>query len=570
MANASEPTEQPLARQQKQRASINDLTVELMLQIADAVAPRRSAHHTSPLEIPRPSDLHGLTISCKGLYALLRPLLFDLDFGLEIGLTEYMHQRGWISAQSKLNTHNSDHPSALVSAIARNDTAAAKCAIAAAQKQSVLQTYTRVAYPLWIPQPYPTPRGSEYQPSILATLDPLSLAVVMGNADVVSLLTEGADFHLLHWEPPRQINKEHCCWHRSSPIWDGAFNVLTPLHMAIYLQKYSVAAVLLTRWCELEGPAELDWHHLDHLCFAALLGDVSMVRLMLDGVEGTPPRSNPWVEKMRSLLQNPHSDLIAYPTVGMSPLASAAQGLGGPEWRGHEIIEFLASRAPHLVKVPELEMYPALPIQYALQMDRVPCGHLWAPGHWIDRPFHLREEGILAFVRIGGLEEGKTLRTAGPWGRQNPFRNTLLSELAKSSDPMAFISKCWDAALVANGGVADDEYWHRAVAGVLKKLRVRIPKSCMQEKKRASFLRKRRPLVELYLNVLVFLESKSPGFVAFGYIFKWLEGLFQEPPNPRKICHGDLQGDWSFLRSRSSSREPKTDEGEPKQPNSGN
>src|SRR6188768_4249527 len=124
MANASEPTGQPLARQQKQRASINDFPVELMLQIADAVAPRRSAHHTSPLEIPRPSDLHGLALSCKGLYALLRPLLFDLDVRLEMGLTEYGHQRGWFSAQSKLNTHNSDRPSALVSAIARNDTAA--------------------------------------------------------------------------------------------------------------------------------------------------------------------------------------------------------------------------------------------------------------------------------------------------------------------------------------------------------------------------------------------------------------------------------------------------------------
>ena len=70
-----------------------------------------------------------------------------------------------------------------------------------------------------------------------------------------------------------------------------------------------------------------------------------------------------------------------------------------------------------------------------------------------------------------------------------------------------------------------------------KKVRARIPKSCVQEKKSASFVRNTRPQIELYLPVLVFLESKSPGFVASGYVFKWLEGFFQDPPNPRKICH---------------------------------
>ncbi|KAK0747045.1 hypothetical protein B0T18DRAFT_489443 [Schizothecium vesticola] len=386
------PPPEPIA---KLPIEIFYLIVKLFLSIGDGPASVASA--------PRPSQLYPLATTCKGFWGCLRPLLFELD----------------VNFITRTSSPRMSPP------------CGGTKIFLAARAQWLL------------PDPCSSWINRWEKPLQGALLDPLSLAIVMGDTQMVEIFAKGADALLLSR-----------VWPDSGIGLSYSIRVaMTPLHLAIWIGQYEVARILLQRFAEIDQ-STLKWYEPAGLGFASYLGYVKIARLMLEGKKGAVPES-PWVARIRSQLVEPraHSrrqgiiqqrpvcdwDLSVTP-----PMILASLGLSHIRHPpgGEAIFALLAAQDHHLVT----KKYNYVPFD----SPQTPLGVALVYSKYL-LPF--AESYILALVRAGALEPSPLLSS-----RANQVQSYwimlshLLTEKLKWKNRRQFIGKCWDAALEYHGG----------------------------------------------------------------------------------------------------------------------
>lgn len=376
-------------------------------------------------------------------------------------------------------------------------------------------------------------------------LDPLSLAIAKGNGPIVEMLTEGADTSLLcrEWAIPG------LAWRHGM---DHGRIRMTPLHLAIWMGEYEAARILLQRFAEVDQTT-LEWDEPAGLGLASYLGNVDIVRLMLEGQRGAVPES-PWAARIRSQLLDPraygkeHGRHYYYcDRLSHSPPMIMVSSGAGSKWHppgGEAIFAILAAYDPHLVT--KKYSYPGRSNLWPLRMSV-----------WVSRRSEtFSEASILALIRAGALEP--SLQPAPTATSIQPQRgeeeepktphqlllSTSLTKEHKWRTRRTFIGKCWDAALEYHGGTADDEFlksWDEDIGDALPtKPLGKVGRTPKGHKKVVWEM-------TMILDIISALERKHPGFAKLPTIRRYLDGVIFHRRNRSTFNHADLEGDWSHL-----------------------
>lgn len=373
-----------------------------------------------------------------------------------------------------------------------------------------------------------------------ALLDPLSLAIVMGDTQMVETLTRGADILLLSsvW-PDSDIKLSH-----------EASTFMTPLHVAIWMEQYDIAEVLLQRFTECDQ-STLKWFEPVGLGFASYLGCVKMARLMLEGEKGAVPES-PWAARIRSQLVDPRAysrrvgirrrhrydiDMFAPPMI----LASLGSGQTFHPPGGEGIFALLAAQDPHLA---------------TKKCNYLPYGSLQRPWYGASQtPLEVAvtyskyllpsaEPCILALIRAGALEPCR-LRSSGNLAQSyRELLSHLLTAELKWKNRRRFLEQCWDAALEHHGGTADDEFvtsWDEGIGNALPIKPISNVAKTPQDRKNIVWE------LTLILEIISLLDRRSPGFAQQPNIRRYLDHCVFQRRNRYAFNYADLVGDWSHL-----------------------
>ncbi|KAK1829778.1 hypothetical protein QBC39DRAFT_373498 [Podospora conica] len=270
------------------------LPVEIFLEIAWALPDHvrceddcTCGSRIPPRSPPRPRALFALARTCKGFWNCLKPLLFEADVICETMCMDLEPDRRW---------YIRDYISTLAWSIMHGYTSTAETAIETARSMGVLYKYASSLWEYQGASPYlGYPWEDRWVDPEEVYVDPLSIAILKGNFRVVELLTIGMSARQLSGEWPEA---------RMLSSWKLRITA-TPLNIAIWMGQYDIVKLLLQRFCELDQET-LQWNEPLGLQLACFLGDVGMVRLMLDGEQGAEPAS-PWVSRMRAQLHDPRA-----------------------------------------------------------------------------------------------------------------------------------------------------------------------------------------------------------------------------------------------------------------------
>ncbi|KAK1829779.1 hypothetical protein QBC39DRAFT_412791 [Podospora conica] len=365
-----------------------------------------------PMHDPR--ALYPFAKACKVFWYRLREVLFEFDVMMHSDMDEACSSEAPKDAAL----------SALAWGIANQCPATAKYAIEKARKMGKLQRYASIAY-------YYTNFNLDNQLRLVSGsfyydwLDPISLAIVRDDPDVVYLLTKDADVSFLRRTPENntglRVNSGRLgpwTWHNlrvaaARPRLGFQTSYMmrkTHLHFAILMRRHSIAKILLGRYAEVDQ-STLQWNEPTGLQLAAFLGDIEMVRLMLDG-DGSSYPHDPWVPRIRSQL----SDARAYSEALMPirdrytcppPMIMAALGAGRSTWpggSGNDIFTLLAAKDRNLVTEPYygLRSSPCTPLMMAVASFTTNTS----------TPFNL--DGVLSLLRLGALTPDFPTLPTGP------------------------------------------------------------------------------------------------------------------------------------------------------------
>ncbi|KAK1829777.1 hypothetical protein QBC39DRAFT_435409 [Podospora conica] len=497
---------------------------------------------------PRPCDLYPLARTCKGFWQCLRPLLFEFDvfFWTEL-FGDGRSVRRWYPVGTRALT-------ALCWGVTNNNIATIEPALQIARSLGQLEMYTGVSSQLPIPNSrldlvFGPDHGCTWD---VGRFDALFQAVLDDKPELVDILTEHAEASTLNraWHMDNYVFIEGELRHAENPYMFGDMD-MTPLHLAIVLRHKDVAKVLLTRYSQLD-PSTLRWYEPTGLHIAAIVGDVDMATLILDGLS---PNS-PWVARARSQLQDTRAYQCGIDRHWRDPLpppmVMAAKGMWMPTWRdgGDDIFELLASRGgKHLFTKPFLPVSDGKGfLQFAMQnltrsMDFTPPTE--RPGRGMMVP--AEETRVLRLVSSGALDI-RSLPPPPPPGRAHTHIDPL-KWVYNAVGTAEFMGKLWDASLQHYGDLDAQflAFWEAGISqgNPLPHTRA-APTQANLLREQTRFERVCRKY-EHHLAVISLLESKSPGFAQLPAIRAWLDSCVFRRARRGNVSLPDLKGDWSHL-----------------------
>jgi ankyrin repeat protein len=507
---------------------IAKLPVELLYLVARSLA----SFMSPPLpQRPglRPHILYPLARTCKGFWACLRPLLYQLD-------VEFERDRRYAASTFWWPLQPGPPFSALVWGLTHNQPGTAYLAISAARSMGELHSYAEAAFTCELQVAWPPHRDVSLAPTLSMHLDAVFLAALQGNTDVVKELTEGASARFLN----RFLSSTDARLPLSVAFrWYDPDHELTALHLATLGQHYDVVRVLLKRYAELDQSA-LQWYEPTGLHWAAFAGDVGMARLFLEG----DSTDSPWVPRVQSQLKDPRAycgefDWTMQPRHADSPppppFIFAAKGItvqlvephARPQWCADEdaMFAFLASHDPGLpTRACPISITKQSPLCFALERFCFPTSPL-------------ERKRLLALLKTGALGIHHPNEELA-WGSSMFFSSW--SGAATTPGQCQFLGECWDAALEHYGGTPDTKFlafWEHGI-------RSRLPDRCAVNEANAL---NHRAAVKLCLDAISLLDSKAPGFAQLPAIRGWLGLMAGQRATRQTMTHVELKEGWPNL-----------------------